>query len=315
MRTRGFTLVELAAICALLGVAGAIAIQPRADDKLKAFIASQERALEQRINDTKQLRDIHQAMISFGNLNKDTYPRPSEFDKANDTVAGDAAAKDTTANIMSILVYHGFLKSCDPLVSPLENNTSIVAKQDYALTNPKAAVKPERALWDPSLSADFIAGTKGNISYAHAMPFGGRFSSVWMVTFDMNFAVLSNRGPQIKSVAYSEDNKRATLELALPTSNTLKLLDASKPRKVGEAIAWRGHMVSQDDSVHFIESKIGDKQVLTARDVRTYKAADGTTRPDTTFYDEPDDAASKNTMLGVFTKAGAKREDWTAIWD
>lgn len=314
MRTRGFTLVDLAGTIVALTCAGAIGALSLGDDVQDAEKDARQRAVEKRQQDSTHLRGIHQAMVLFAQNNKDYYVRPSLLDVSGDTIAGDKAAKDTTANILSVLVFNGFI-GCDILVSPLENNKNIAGKTDYEFSSPKSAVNASRALWDPSLSADFTGGHTGNISYAHAMPFGERLTTAWSNSFQSDVAAFSNRGPQIKSVSYSEDNAQATLELALPTSNTLKFFDESNPRTAGEAIAWRGNVAYQDNHIDFVESKLGDKQTVKDSKVGKFKFAEERTRPDVMFYDEPDDKANKNAMLGIFTKAGAKREDWTSIWD
>lgn len=33
------------------------------------------------------------------------------------------------------------------------------------------------------------------------------------------------------------------------------------------------------------------------------------------YFDEPEDASGKNVLMGIFTKSGADKRDWQAIWD
>ncbi|MEK6703883.1 MAG: prepilin-type N-terminal cleavage/methylation domain-containing protein, partial [Planctomycetota bacterium] len=51
---------------------------------------------------------IHQGMVLFADANKDQYPLPSLLDTANATINAPASSKDTTANIISTLIYANF---------------------------------------------------------------------------------------------------------------------------------------------------------------------------------------------------------------
>src|SRR5690606_32187581 len=131
------------------------------------------REAARQVKDAAQIRNFIQAMVVFALNNKDVYPLPSLLALNNDTVADAGAAKDTTANTFSILVYQGAI-STELLVSPAESNPTIKRFNDYEFVDPKAAVNPAKALWDPALSADFSEGKTGHISYAHLQPTGGR---------------------------------------------------------------------------------------------------------------------------------------------
>jgi hypothetical protein len=293
-RSRGFTLIEVAATLgalAAVGAAGAIATsQPREDAR--------------KIRDSQQVRGIHQAMVIWAQNNQDVYPLPSAVDKANDTVKDSGRAKDTTANIYSLLLYIGSL-STELLVSPVENNPSIEVDEDYGFEEPKTAVKPKMALWDPSFAADFTGGKKGNVSYAHLQPAGGRMDR-WSNTFSATEPIVGTRGPEIKSVS-KNGGGTVTPKLANPASATLRFY--------GGGAAWSGWTAHNDNSVHFSDRTIEDGKPIKPRLHYTYKDAAGKEWPDLWCYDESDDAASGNTYLGIFTKAGEKPKDYGAIWD
>src|SRR5205814_4334434 len=137
----GMTLVEVGAAVTALGVLGAAGLMAQPRDEARGK------------KDQTQARGIVQGMVVWAQNNKDVYPLPSALDAQNATVAEQGQAKDTTGNIMSLMVFNGAL-STEILVSPAEKNPNVVNKQDYEFDQPKKAAKPALALWDPTLSAE-----------------------------------------------------------------------------------------------------------------------------------------------------------------
>lgn len=305
---RAFTLIELGATVAAVGLVGAAG----------TIIARQPIDQERQRKDGTQVRGIGQALVVWAQNNKDVYPLPSKIDAADATVktalgeaktdeqkAAAARAKDTTANIYSLLVYNGML-STEILVSPAEKNPSIVVKEDYQFDQPGAAANPKEALWDPAFSADFTGGKKGNVSYAHLQPCGARMAK-WSNTFVATEAVVSTRGPEIKSVRQHFENGSVTPTFANPQSITLQLF--------GNGAAWSGNQVFNDNHVEFLAGTLENGKPVKPAQGFTYTAKDARVWPDLWNYDEADDLKAANTYIGIFTKAGAKPKDWTAIWD
>jgi len=239
-----------------------------------------------------QVRGIQQAFAVWAQSNKDCYPLPSRLDISNSTVAASGMEKDTTANIMSLLVFNGFI-STELLVSPLETNPAIRESDAYEFDGPKTAVIPAQALWDPALSADFTSPKGGNISYAHLLPSGPRLT-IWDGATKRYFlpltAVVGDRGPL---TAPMPDGTLA----GNSKSNTLRFFGASR--------VWKGNVAFNDNHVDF----------LTKPNAGTYLNAVGQPRDDHLFYDEPDDASGTNAFLGIFIKAGPEPKDFKSIWD
>lgn len=316
-RARGFTLTDLTATILAAGVlvgAGPALLhaagQPepaKGQDGVAPDPKEESARLRSRMmTSAGNLRQIGQGMILWAQSHADQYPLPSELDGSNFTVQDPRSARDTTANIMSILVYAGYCKP-ETLVSPAETNPNIEVCKGYAFKQPPTAVSPAKALWDPALRADFTAGTKGNVSYAHMCPHGSRLSR-WSNTFQSNEPVLADRAPEIKSVTYAQDNSAVTVELANPSSNTLKY---SK-----EPGTWSGHLFHNDAHVDFKDTTLGHTKSITAKDLaRTVKFAEDRTHPDLWMYDEPDDKPAANDYIGIFTASGRQRGDFKAIWD
>ncbi len=282
------------------------------------------------LKDSTQVRGIHQAMVTWAGSNKEMFPLPSQLDRMGATVspaatiggnpepgtepAGDPQrAKDTTANIYSVLVWNNNITP-EILVSPAEASDKIKIMDEYASFEPKTAVDPKKAKWDPAFSADFTTGM-GNTSYAHMQPSGlvvspdpklkgrptGRLSQ-WRDTYDDTTAVIGSRGPEIKSVE-SASKTEATAVFANPASTTLLVL--------GSKYDWGGNIVFNDNHVDMMSIGTGTPH----RTNKNYLTAAGKQLADCIFFDEPDDPTQTNTYLGIFTKAGEKPAEFKAIWD
>jgi hypothetical protein len=247
--------------------------------------------------DTTQIREIHRAMIVWAQNNRDEYPLPSKVDVANTTVAEEGRAKDTTANIMSMMLFNGSITP-DILVSPAEVNRSIRVYRNYEYDRPRRAVRPADALWDPGLRADFTGEGGGHISYAHLLPTEERLAR-WGQTYVWTEPVVGNRGPEITGVTRRADGT-LTPRFANARSNTFRIH--------GSTTSWAGNIAFNDNNVLFLTRvyiEHGTKYTNTAGEEIT----------DLLFYDEPDDPSGLNHFLGIFIKAGEKRSEFRGIWD
>jgi hypothetical protein len=316
---RGFTIADLAGtivgMTLLAASSGVLLGMGLGTDDEQDEQTTKTRATARKVKDATHIRGIHQSFVLFAQNNMDRYPLPSALDISGDTVAGTPESKDTTANIYSILVYQNFLTP-ELLVSPVETNKQIEVYGKYSYTEPAKAVNPRKALWDPSFSGDFTGTAKSHASYAHAMPWKGRLDGPWSNSFDSSQAVVCNRGPEIKDVAYNEQNTEATMLLANSKSRTLHFFDASEePRKDDDPVLWRGNIVFNDNSLHFRTSKYGDGQTVTEKDVGMFRFSEERKRPDLAFYNEDPNPKEDNQFLGIFLTSGKARSDWKSIWD
>jgi type II secretory pathway pseudopilin PulG len=246
------------------------------------------------LKDSTQVRAIHQGMVMWAQNNRDEYPLPSRVDLENATVPEEGRAKDTTANIVSLLVFNGSITP-EILVSPVEANRSIRVYKLYEYDRPRRAVRPDDALWDPGLSADFTSPGGGHISYAHLLPVEPRLAR-WSNTFVATEAIVGNRGPEILSALRQADGS-VVPTFANPRSYTFRMH--------GPRDRWNGNIAFNDNHVEF-------RMSLTAG---TYTNAAGQETADLIHYDEPDDPSGLNHFLGIFIRAGERREDWRGIWD
>lgn len=295
--------------------------------------------------DQQHLRGIGQAMVIWAQNNAESFPLPSAFDIKNQTITTPGRGKDTTSHIMSMLLFNGFVPP-EMLISPVERNRRIKVEDKYAYTNPPKAVDPQLALWDPAFSADFTSSGGGSVSYAHLQPAGGRLAR-WK-SWDIGPApLLANRGPEIAEIKPNDNGEFGTYlrnldahsmrlwESPLPGSDeevegkvAFRGGDAGTdggPAEKGEpadaalkdasaARAWSGHILAMDMSARFHKDLIRHTARVNPLD-RRYETREHSTRPDSVFFDEPEDPRSVNDYLGIFTRAGESPTDYSAIWD
>jgi len=272
------------------------------DDKGKTGLTG-ARAQARQLKDATQIRGIDQSFVIWANQNKGVYPLPSTLDKAGTTIAGDAATKDTTANIISILIFNGYI-STELCISPAEANPNIKICDNYMYDQPAKAKTPASALWDPAFNADFTNGKTGSVSYAHLQPAGKRLAK-WADTFITTEACVSNRGPEITSIDNAANGSQ-TAKTKLDKSITYLIH--------GDKETWEGNVGYNDGHVQFETSLVGMPKADDP--FPTYKTKEGKTFRDCLFFDEPGEAEpTTNLYLGIFTKAGKDVADWSAIWD
>lgn len=248
-----------------------------------------------------QVRNVVQAMVIHSQAHKDSYPLPSILDANNQTIASGGREKDTTNNILSVLIYNSSI-SPELLYSRSETNSNIRIFDGYQHASPKAAANPGKALWDPALRCDFTTG-QGHSSYAMLMPSGdtaapeddkaarGRLP-MWSNTFNTDEAVFGNRGAMVTG------KDGAGNPVYDKKSNTLAIH--------GGRSTWEGNIGYNDTHVNF-ETTMNPQQLV-------YSTAGGK-RPDILFFDEPDDTSGVNLYLGIWVKAGTKPSEFKGIHD
>ncbi|MCE2968496.1 MAG: hypothetical protein ACK5WB_01430 [Phycisphaerales bacterium] len=310
----GFTLVEAAALLVVAAVGGALmhAANP----------ISRARESARTLTDSTNQRNMIQAMITWAVNNKEILPLPSMLDRSNTTVKETGRAKDTSANIMSMLVFNQSLTP-EVLISPLEINPKISVHKSYQFMNPSKAVDKAKALWDPGFSADFTSTDGGHLSYAHTPPTGtfgekpsGR-AARWMVTFSAEETLTSNRGPEVTKVTYAADatppgdDLTFTAEIAKAESLAMKFFPLT-----GEPGAWTGSVSYADGRVQLAKGAFAPGKPAKAEfHYATQRDGKDAKRPDVLFFDEADDKAENNSFHSVFIKAGDKKSDFKPIWD
>lgn len=243
-RRGGFTLIELlvvvACVVVLLVIVGGVLLL-RSASKGMATGLQTARTSARQLRCATQNRSIVQAMVTWASNNGGVYPLPSALDTKDETVAEKGQGKDTTGNILSLLIFNGHV-SPEIIVCPNETNPNIVVDGDYQLTYPKAGVKPGDSYWDPAFNADFTRPDKpGNVSFAHSPPVGSRLE-VWSDTFNGQEAVFGDRGPEIASATDRADGGK-NHTLANPASRSLGLH--------GDGKAWGGNIAYNDGHVSF----------------------------------------------------------------
>lgn len=293
MKNRGLTIIEV-----LIGVGVLLAILVT----LAVLYINDLRIQTRSWADATRVRAIGQGFILWADAADGIYPLPSKLDLANATVAEEGRAKDTTANILSVLVSDGYI-TAEVLVSRVENSDLISTYEGYEHEYVLAAVDPERAIWDPGMSADFTSEAGGNISYAHLIPDTARLD-MWTNNYRADQALLANRGPEISTVSYADGYVET--EFVNPKSRTLQFHKGARNK-------WSGNIGYNDNHVDLVTDLYGQGKRVGNESQEPQLMRDSVSYHDVIFHDEED--FPSNHYLGIFTRAGETKEDYKAIWD
>ncbi len=331
MRRNGFTVVEACALAGLIGAGGAVVIVVEQPEPVRArplqgvdrnesafgtgFNAG--RATARKIREEDALRGIGQSLTMWSEWNVGRYPLPSDLDRNDWTVAEQGRAKNTTANVFSSMVYQGLLIA-EMFRSPLEVNENIREYVEYEVDEPRAAVDPVRALWDPGMREDFTSPEGGHISFAHPILDEARLDR-WKGEGRPDEILVSARGPEIASADLHEGGVVTRYAQPGTLTNSVYRSEATMTP------SWSGQAVLRDGSVRFFAQLYGDNAPALepgAWPTLNRADADGAAvdAHDVLFYDEgssgvPGGDLSGNRFLGIFTSAGDAASDFTAIWD
>ncbi len=293
---RGFTVIE--------GVVVVIVVVLLAAILLPGVVGGRGR-VPSSVRDGTHIRGIHQGMVLFALNNKDQYPLPSLLDTENFTIDGTAESKDTTANIMSVLIYQNFFTP-ELCVSPAETNPAIRIENRYEFTAPKTAVNPAKALWDPGFNTDFTAANPTRVagfSYAHQMPFGVRREKKWNNSFSSNDAIVANRGPLVTSVT---KGKKESVDMAFNKDSLTLLIHGGRS-------TWEGNVAYNDNSIQFETSMAPADKFWSEKPEPEKWKTDFPKWRDCLFFDEKDDPNTANNFLVNVKKVGEGGPE--VIWD
>jgi prepilin-type N-terminal cleavage/methylation domain-containing protein len=282
----GFTLIELLVVIAIIALLVGIL--------LPAIGAA--RRIARQMRDGANVRSTVQAMLVWAGGQAGQYPLPSTIDVADQTVSAQGEAKNTTGNILSLLINGGFSTS-ELFISNAESNTGQVQRADfYEFTNPTGAVSPNSALWDPKFkgtpndggAASPLGSGIGNNSYAHIIPFGKR-RSMWTDTMSTTEAVFANRGPMYGAgdfAGYPTGGRWVLTQDALGTGSNTLLIH-------GGRTTWEGQVGYNDGHVNF-ETKPNP-------DGLTYTRSSGSPRAvtDNLFVNENDEQGGDTTANSI----------------
>lgn len=296
---RGITKVEVIAVITVVLVGVVVWFALRWRTEMRESVGQWQ--------DAAMARSIHQAMVIWAGSNKNHYPLPSEFDRSDFTVADKGRAKDTSANIISILIFNGNITP-ETCRSFNESNPNIKVHANYQTNRPPTAVDPTKALWDPAFSADFADGKVSNLSFAHMLPSDGRLDH-YKDTMKADEAVVANRGPEITGMT---DADGAVVSPTFANGDSTRFHQFTISSKASRGY-WSGNVVYNDNHVDFVKNYLAPGKRTTATEFFYDKS--GNKRPDLLFYDEPDDPLSSNNFLGIFIKAGDTTAAFKAIWD
>jgi hypothetical protein len=266
---RGASLTDVVASIACVGVTSLVL----------AAHGAQTRIAGQQASTKNGLRAVSQALLIWSFDNRGSYPLPSSIDTSDATVREEGAAKNTTSNIFSLLVWNRTIMP-EMLVSTDERSPNIKPDEDYNYTAPAGVLDKDLAMWDPSFNADFTGDTPGNLSYAHQLPIA------WQ-PLPIPKPILSSRGSAIERKV---DPRSSLASFTYANPSSLHLQEGR----------WEGFVAYSEGHVEF-------------RNEPFSTSPDGSW--DNYFIDERSCNSEINSYLSIFTKAGESRGDFNAIWD
>jgi hypothetical protein len=274
VRARGFTLVQTFVLILVIVVGIALLLPTLGHRRIN----------RSQLKDSMHIRAVVQALWIWSANNKGRYPLPSVVDVDNATIAAPAETKDTTAHLLSMLVYNGTITP-ELLVSPSEASSSVVVASGYSYQSPPAAADRAAALWDPSFRGTPIdrllpgaTDARGNQSYAFVIPLGRRREVYWRESSaEAGAPLVGNRGPTFASEDAAPGSERWTLPPGPLGAESLTL------RIHGGRTTWEGNVGLVGGGVVFRRS-------VTPEGV-TYAHRSGALGRDNLFVNETDEAA------------------------
>lgn len=291
---KGFTLVELLVVIAIIALLIGIL--------LPALSRARRNAI--RVKDSSNIRSVLQGFNAFAPDNQNRFPTPSIIDRENRTLqmpsSGDVGEKNTTGNIMSIMIYQRIVTP-EILVSPADGG-SVIVYEDYEYNSPRGIAiqaQARQAAWDPKFkgtpvdhqnTSGIFAGAPGTVngmasgnvgynSYAHT-PIGGARRAQWQNTVSSSQAVLSNRGPNYQAQT-TAPNPASTDPFYWQLLAGSTGADSATLNFYGNSNSWSGLVGFGDASVRYYDTPDPEDVVLTRRvNNASY------TLPDNMFEDE-----------------------------
>lgn len=225
IRKNAFTLVELLVVISIIALLVGLLLPA----------VGRARATAQQTRCLTQVRSIYQAMYAWAQTNNESYPLPSDTDRADNTedygnADGAELEKNRTGNVWSLMLFSRTISEPGIFVSAGEKNPDIVPVDEEAYDyerpgdpalgsaqrrfNSPNTVNPTRAVYDPSFKGtpddtpaqgesdvDLQFGTSGRISnnsYAH-VPLFGEYLQLWSTIGSTALdPLVSNRGPRFQ---------------------------------------------------------------------------------------------------------------------
>ncbi|MEM7228704.1 MAG: prepilin-type N-terminal cleavage/methylation domain-containing protein [Planctomycetota bacterium] len=190
-RSRGFTLVELLVVIAIIALLISLLLPALAKARQNA------RSLKDKV----QQKQIHQAMLTFANDNRERLPTPGLIDRLpdpnfnNQDVSGSGPqdyTQNTTENLYSAMIALEFFQP--ELVIGASEVSPLI--KEYTEYNFDAYEPASDDYWDEDFEADIDGSDSGvsHTSFAHMALCGQRRKIFWKSTAPSGKVMLATRG-------------------------------------------------------------------------------------------------------------------------
>ncbi len=199
-RKRGFTLIELLVVIAIIALLIGLL--------LPALAKAQGNARS--MKDSAQIKEIHQAFLTFANTDQGRLPIPGLINRDAATfmqgVGGTAVQmpgigpenvnENFTPNLYSAMIAQEYFNT-DIIIGPTEANPVVVEDEDYDYTMYDPG---QDEYWDRALTVDIWAnpgdGFFSNASYSHSAICGDRKVHKWRDSQVSSDPIIGTRGTE-----------------------------------------------------------------------------------------------------------------------
>lgn len=189
-RIKGFTLIELLVVIAIIALLVGLL--------LPALATAQRNARS--MKDSAQMKEIHQAFLTFANEHKGKLPIPGLINRKADPFLGqipdsgpENSAENRSASLYSSMIAQEYFGT-DIVIGTTEINPVVTEKTDYDYNQ----YAPGRdSYWDRSFKMDIFAAPPQFVShgsYAHMAICGDRKSVKWRDSQAPGDPIIGTRG-------------------------------------------------------------------------------------------------------------------------
>lgn len=279
-RTKGFTLVELLVVMAIIALLLGLLLPALAKARMTA----------RQVKDATQLGQVHKAWLTWSREFNGIFPTPGLINRAavgGQQIPGkglEDITRNSHDNLYAACIAQNYI-SPQVCVSPSESSSNVAIASDFNYNKYDIA---QDIYWDDRFDTDLLG--RCNTSYGTMNLDGARKAQQWKESLDSKFAIVGNRGVKNGSYAAADYNASKTLEIH------------------GGRNSWEGNTCYNDNHVNFEKNFTPDG---------TRKLANGTAEVDDNIFLE-ETFANKSDIFLTMCKSvtgGGTNYTFTVTWD
>jgi prepilin-type N-terminal cleavage/methylation domain-containing protein len=279
-RTKGFTLVELLVVMAIIALLLGLLLPALAKARMTA----------RQVKDATQLGQIHKAWLTWSREFNGIFPTPGLINRLpvnGQQIPGkgnEDITKNSHDNLYSACIMQNYY-SPQVCLSPSESSSNVAIASDFNYNQYDIS---QDKYWDDRFDTDLQA--RCNTSYGTMNLDGTRKTQQWRESLDSKHAVVANRGVQNGQYTANVYNNSKTLEIH------------------GGRNSWEGNVCYNDNHVTFEKNFTPDG---------TRKLVNGTAEVDDNIFFEETFANKSDIFLTMCRSVtgGGTQYTFTITWD